>query len=55
MPTVDGIELAKRIFAKDRSIVLLLMSAFDRPDVLSLIDGIEVEFKSQLLSGNCSN
>ena len=41
MPTVDGIELAKRIFAKDKShIALLLMSAFDQPDIL----GIEVEF-----------
>lgn len=44
MPVMDGIELTKRIADKDRSILLLLMSAFDRPEVLSQVDGMEVDF-----------
>jgi DNA-binding NtrC family response regulator len=44
MPVMDGIELTKRIADKDGSIVLLLMSAFDRPEVLSKVDGMEIDF-----------
>ena len=44
MPVMDGIELTKRIAVKDRSIILLLMSAFDSPEVLSRVDGMEIDF-----------
>ena len=38
MPTIDGIQLAKRVFAKDKSVILMLMSAFDQPDIVGLTE-----------------
>jgi YesN/AraC family two-component response regulator len=38
MPKLDGIELVKGIHEKDSNIRLILMSAFDRIDIVSGLD-----------------